>query len=137
MRTKKLYIFRGLPGAGKSSKAHKLGCLVIEPQDQYSIQDGKYKWRVENIGDADMAALEMVKTAMAHELDIAISEVFPKLKDIKPYLSLAEEYDYTVEVQDLKITIEESERRGIHKVPKADTAQMAADWEDWPWDWPN
>jgi predicted kinase len=132
MRTKKLYIIRGLPGAGKSTEANKLGCLVIEPQDQYSIQNGKYKWRIEDVEEADWAALEIVKTAMVHELDVAIAEVLPKLKDIEPYLLLAEEYDYTVEVHDLKISIEKSRDRGSHNVPEEDTTQMFAEWEDWP-----
>ena len=131
MRSKILYIIRGLPGAGKSTEAHKIGCLVIEPQDHYSTQAGKYKWRIEEIEMADKAALEMIRTAMEHELDIAIAEILPKLDDIAPYLRLAKEYGYTAKVRDLKISIEESARRGTHKVPEADTTQMFAEWEDW------
>ena len=39
------HIIRGLPGAGKSTLAARLGCLVISPQDMYATRGGVYRYR--------------------------------------------------------------------------------------------
>ena len=39
------HIIRGLPGAGKSTRAARLGCLAISPQDMYATRAGVYRFR--------------------------------------------------------------------------------------------
>lgn len=130
-RTKILYIFRGLPGSGKSTAAKKIGCIVVEPQDQWATRNGTYYWIKEEAEIAAEKSAKLVECAMNIQYDIAIAEVLPKLKYLDPYLYLAKKYDYKVKVVDMKISVEDAFKRNTHDVPKDSLQEFLDEWEDY------
>jgi len=125
------HIIRGLPGAGKSTRAARLGCLVISPQDMYATRAGVYRFRegqdVAAVGWATKLALQ----AMEAGVDLAITEVLPRREDVAYWASLARRHGYGVRVTDLEITPALSDRRNVHDVPRAVIDAMAEAWESW------
>jgi predicted kinase len=125
------HIIRGLPGAGKSTRAARLGCLVISPQDMYATRGGVYRFRegqdVEAVGWATKVALH----AMRAGVDMAIAEVLPRREDVAYWSSLARRHGYDVRVTDLDITPALSDRRNVHDVPRGVIDAMAEAWESW------
>jgi len=125
------HIIRGLPGAGKSTRAARLGCLVISPQDMYATRAGVYRFRegqdVEAIGWATKVALQ----AMTAGVDLAIAEVLPRRENVAYWANLARRHGYRVRVTDLDITPALSDRRNVHDVPGPVIDAMAEAWESW------
>jgi len=126
-----LYIFRGLPGAGKSTAAAHPGCLVISPQDMYATRGGVYRY----CHGQDVAALgwatRLVEVAMKARVDLAIAEVLPRREDVEYWVNLARRYVYDVRVHDLYITPALSYSRNTHNVPRPVIESMARAWEPW------
>ena len=123
------HIIRGLPGAGKSTRAARLGCLVISPQDMYATRAGVYRFRegqdVEAVGWATKVAL----LAMGAGVDLAIAEVLPRREDVAYWADLARRYGYDVRITDLDITPALSDRRNVHDVPRPVIEAMAEGWQ--------
>ena len=123
------HIIRGLPGAGKSTCAARLGCLVISPQDIYATRGGVYRFRegqdVEAVGWATKVAL----LAMGAGVDLAIAEVLPRREDVAYWANLARRHGYDVRITDLDITAALSDRRNVHDVPRPVIDSMAEAWE--------
>ena len=123
------HIIRGLPGAGKSTRAARLGCLVISPQDMYATRAGVYRFRegqgVEAVGWATKVAL----LAMQAGVDLAIAEVLPRREDVAYWANLARRHGYRVRVIDLDITPALSDRRNIHDVPRPVIDAMGEAWQ--------
>lgn len=95
-----LYIIRGVPGSGKSTLANKLTSNVVEA-DQFMYEDGEYKWKPEKLHMAHKKCQETVEKYMQEGRDkIAVANTFIKLKDIKPYIDLAKQYDYKIVVKE-------------------------------------
>lgn len=114
-----LYIIRGIPGSGKSTLANKLTSNVVEA-DQFMYEDGEYKWKPEKLHMAHQKCQETVEQYMQEGRDkIAVANTFIKLKDIKPYINLAKQYDY-------KIVVKECDGgfQSIHSVPEETLEKM-------------
>lgn len=131
MRTNKLYIFRGLPGSGKSTEAKKIGCIVLEPQDNWFIQNGKYKWIKEKAHVAENNSILLLQCIMNIGYDVAVAEILPRLEDIYKYIDVAKSFNYNYEVIDLKISPQLSYERNIHNVNFEDIKHYDEIWEDW------
>jgi len=126
-----LHIIRGLPGAGKSTLAARLGCLVISPQDMYATRGGVYCFRVVQDVEALGWATKVALLAMQPGLDLAIAEVLPRREDVAYWADLARRHGYEVRVTDLDITPDASDLRNTHSVPRPVIAAMAEAWEPW------
>lgn len=114
-----LYIIRGIPGSGKSTLANKLTSNVVEA-DQFMYEDGEYKWKPEKLHMAHKKCQETVEQYMQEGRDkIAVANTFIKLKDIKPYIDLAKQYDY-------KIVVKECDGgfQNVHNVPDETVNKM-------------
>lgn len=119
IENKILYIIRGVPGSGKSTLAKTLTKNVVEA-DQFMYEDGEYKWKPEKLHMAHKKCQETVEQYMQEGRDkIAVANTFIKLKDIKPYIDLAKQYDY-------KIVIKECNGgfQSIHNVPQETLDKM-------------
>lgn len=132
-----LHIIRGLPGAGKSTKARRLGCLVIEPEDNYATQDGAYVWRKRFIRDgridrapAEQFLIEVFSAAARAGCDIAVAEVFPVIP--LALLAAAMDRKYEIRVTTIQISPELSAKRNTHRVSLPTCRQMASKWRAWP-----
>lgn len=52
MKTKELYLLRGIPGAGKSTLAKSLGGKHVEADMFHINKEGVYDWRPEHVKKA-------------------------------------------------------------------------------------
>jgi len=133
-RTKRLSIYRGLPGSGKSTKARESGAIIVEPQDQWACQEGDYALDL-TYGEWDMTmakSYRLVDFLMREGYDIAVAEVLPKLEDVDPYLLLAHIHGYNVDVVDLHCeSLDINESRSTHDVPLWRLQVFQEAWEDW------
>jgi len=125
------HIIRGLPGAGKSTIASRLGCLVISPQDMYATRAGVYRFRQGQDVEALDWATKVALLAMETGVDVAIAEVLPRHEDVAYWANLARRHGYRVRVTDLYITSALSDRRNVHDVPRPVIDAMAKAWESW------
>ncbi|HAZ7467444.1 TPA: ATP-binding protein [Escherichia coli] len=116
---KQLIILRGVSGAGKSTVAEIIseGYWPICEADQYHYtENGVYDWKPENVGKAHAWCQSIVRDAMASNIKkIIVSNTSTTEKELKPYLTLAEEFGYQV------ISLVVENRHGndsIHEVPQ-------------------
>lgn len=116
---KQLIILRGVSGAGKSTVAEIIseGYWPICEADQYHYtENGVYDWKPENVGKAHAWCQSIVRDAMVSNIKkIIVSNTSTTEKELKPYLTLAEEFGYQV------ISLVVENRHGndsIHEVPQ-------------------
>lgn len=116
---KQLILLRGVSGAGKSTVAEIIseGYWPICEADQYHYtENGVYDWKPENVGKAHAWCQSIVRDAMASNIKkIIVSNTSTTEKELKPYLTLAEEFGYQV------ISLVVENRHGndsIHEVPQ-------------------
>jgi predicted kinase len=91
----KLILVRGWSGSGKTTKAKSLGCFHVEA-DMALMKDGEYIWTQERVIAAHRWCEGVVENAMRFRMDIAVSNMFVKPRDMKKYIALANEYNYEV-----------------------------------------
>lgn len=125
------HIIRGLPGAGKSTLAARLGCLVISPQDMYATRGGEYRYREGQDVQALGWATKLATLALECGVDLAIAEVLPRREDVAYWARLAGRYGYEVRVTDLDITPALADCRNVHDVPRPVIDEMAETWQPW------
>ena len=116
MRSRILHIYRGLPGSGKTTLADKIGCIVINPCDDWGNQAGCHALNEQMIEAARIKSLGLLDYLLRNEYDVAVCEVLPNLEYLLPYLDLAEQHTYQVNIVNLKISREESSSRNNHSV---------------------
>lgn len=123
---KKLYIVRGLPGAGKSTYAHTLAPLVIEPDMFRYNANNEYVFDSDRNTEVNRKTFDLCAYAMYNlELPvIAVTAVFTKLDHFLPYVRMARRRGYAVTVVECKDQYE-----NVHKVPDKAIAQMRSAWE--------
>lgn len=120
----KLTLVRGLPGSGKSTFAKLLNVFHVEA-DMWFMKNSNYEWTREDLGKAHKWCQEMVEFAMIEGMDIVVSNTFVKVKDIKPYIKLAETYNYNFEVIECK-----ADYGSIH-VGRDIIDKMKSQWEEY------
>lgn len=97
LKIKELYILRGLPGSGKSTLAESLGGYHIEADMYFTGNDGEYNFDPKNLPTAHQWCQAMVAEWMNEDVDrIVVSNTSTQKWEIEPYMSMAEEYGYTV-----------------------------------------
>ena len=99
---KSLYLLRGLPGAGKSTLAKKLGDVHYEADMYFTNENGQYIFNGADIKKAHEWCQNQVHTAMIlnHTTgvneNIVVSNTFTQEWEMEAYYKLAETYDYRV-----------------------------------------
>lgn len=116
---KQLIILRGVSGAGKSTVAEIISenhWPICEADQYHYTESGVYDWKPENVGKAHAWCQSIVRDAMASNIKkIIVSNTSTTEKELKPYLTLAEEFGYQV------ISLVVENRHGndsIHEVPQ-------------------
>lgn len=99
---KSLYLLRGLPGAGKSTLAKKLGDVYYEADMYFTNENGQYIFNGADIKKAHQWCQNQVESAMIlnHTTgvneNIVVSNTFTQEWEMGAYYKLAETYDYRV-----------------------------------------
>lgn len=140
---KKLIILRSLPGAGKSFLAKSIcdninhnwdeSYVVLSTDDVVSA--GKYYlWHPDMIRESHH--VNQIKCKRAMELgieDIIVDNTNTTWKEIAPYVKLAKEHGYAVEVREpdttWKFDVNECFKRNSHGVPLESIKKMFDRWE--------
>lgn len=99
---KSLYLLRGLPGAGKSTLAKKLGDAHFEADMYFTNENGQYIFNGADIKKAHEWCQNEVQLAMilnhtsGLNESIVVSNTFTQEWEMEPYYKLAESYGYRV-----------------------------------------
>jgi len=112
---KKLFLIRGICGAGKSTFAKTIGGIVLEA-DQYFIdpKTQEYKFDVSKLKDAHADCQRRCAEWMKIGHQIVVSNTFTQEWEMKPYFDMAKEHDYQV----FSIIVENRHGgKNIHGVP--------------------
>jgi hypothetical protein len=128
-----LYIIRGLPGSGKSTKANELsdwGTYHYEA-DMFFTFDGEYKFNSQLLGAAHDWCYSNTVRRLSQGCDVIVSNTFTKLWELERYLAIPGLLpDVTVSVIEMKTQYE-----SIHNIPEEKFNQMVARWEEIPDVW--
>jgi NEDD4-binding protein 2 len=111
---KNLIIMRGVSGTGKSTLAKKLGENgIVLSTDDYFMKDGVYDFNPKNLGIYHKMNQEKTKECMEKGISpIVIDNTNSKEWEMKPYVMLADQYDYNIQIEELPIpSIDELMRR--------------------------
>ena len=134
-----LIIFRGLPGAGKSSIGKSFAksndCIFIEPDMYITDDSGNYNYSVENFKNAVNQAKNDIKIAMqkrkkAYDVTVVYADVLPSKKEVMDIISCIPKTE-TYIVVDIVISMRESFLRNVHGVPWNELRRMCNEWENW------
>ncbi len=96
---KTLFILAGIPGSGKSSIARMLAPNANFSADDFFEKGGQYNWTPDKLYIAHKTCQNNVEKAMKNnENFIAVHNTNLNNRERKPYIELAEKYDYSVNV---------------------------------------
>lgn len=118
---KKLFIIRGIPGAGKSTLANIIADKVCTTDDYYIMND-EYKFDVNKINNAH----NWCKRKCRHYMKIgipklAVANTSSRKKEFQYYIDLAKEYGYEIH----SIIVENRhEGETLHNVPEENIKKM-------------
>jgi len=123
-----LYIFRGIPGTGKSTKAkelaHKLNILHVEA-DMYFSRNGQYQFDHTKLNAAHSWCLNATKRELKKGHSVVVSNTFTKYWELENYLVSAFELNAKVIVVQCR-----TEYGNIHGVSDLKMAIMRNRFED-------
>lgn len=127
---KKLYLLRGVSGSGKTTLAEEMfeaffaanySCTKAAADD-FFMKNGKYVFDASKLYQAHTWCKNVVKEGMVMGTNCIIAHnTFTTMKEMKPYLELAEEYGYDV------TTLVVENRHGsnsVHEVPDETLARQ-------------
>ena len=114
---KELVIVRGIPGSGKSTLAEIIarGGVRYEADMYHYDDEGNYNFSFDNLHKSHLWCQDHVRTAMVMGVSpVVVSNTSTTVKEMKPYMELAEEFGYRVHT-----VIVENRHGGknVHNVP--------------------
>ena len=123
---KKLLLIIGIPGSGKSTLANKIKSenpdfadANVWEADMFFIKDGEYNFNPNILGAAHHWCQAKVKSDMILGLNVIVSNTNLTPMERRPYIKLAKEYGYEVEVIECNVGF-----KNIHDVPDETIERM-------------
>lgn len=137
-----LYVMRGLPGSGKSTRAEAIaaahrshGTVAVLSTDQYWMRAGVYAFDATKLPDAHAWNYRRAVQAMDEKTDVVVIDNTNILRrHFSNYIEAARQRGYAVE--EVVIGTFDSEfvrvcyERGVHGVPLATIQWMAYNFEE-------
>lgn len=120
----KLFLLRGLPGAGKSTIGGMIADVCFGADDYFETEDG-YKFDPSQLKAAHESCRLNVEASMKEMCDsIAVTNTFTQRWEIEPYLELALEYGYEVHSLIVENLRGKSVDWNVHNVPEDSIKKM-------------
>lgn len=118
---KTVYIFRGIPGSGKSTIAAKLvGKSNVFEADQFFIKDGEYCHNPKLIKEAHAYCADCMEEACKNGVSpIAVANAATRLWEMSVYRHIADKYGYAV----VELTVE-SDFSNVHEISQEKIFKM-------------
>lgn len=109
-----LVIIRGLPGSGKSTKAKRdfPDHLHYEPDHLFSDTQGRYRFDMQLFTEAKDFVCYLADFALARGENVVVTDVLPKLDELRPFYQIADAHNATIKVIDC-----EGDFNNCHRVP--------------------
>jgi len=129
---KRLILIRGIPGAGKTTAAHKLnaamgGVAKIHTTDDWFERDGTYNFDPNQLGRAHQWNHDRTDDALSKGHTVIVPNTMVKQREINQYLRLADKHG--VEAHVLVAT---HNGQNIHGVPDHALDRMRSNWYTHP-----
>lgn len=128
---KKLILVRGIPGNGKTTIAQDLSVHEVAADDMPGLYvDGIYQSHLQK--DSHKWCRQVVENWMLNNVRrIAVHNTFTRKIYIQPYLDLAAEYGYSVQIIHAEKIIlpDGTSPQSIHNVPESVVNSMQQGWE--------
>ena len=125
----KLTIVRGLPGSGKSTRAHeiamKTGAVHFETDMFFMRDNGVYDYQKALINTAHDWCLRAARSQLAQGRDVVVANTFSTNWEMEPYFKLAHAHGAQIEVIECAGNFENT-----HHVPSQAIERMRARWEN-------
>ena len=129
---KRVYINRGIPGSGKSNRAHWLtrdmpGAVICSADDYFTAPGGTYFYLPECVGLAHAICLLKYVRALENPTVplIVVDNTNITAVEIAPYYALAEAYGAEAEIVTVDCNPIVAYSRNIHGVPQETIESMA------------
>lgn len=133
MSRPKLYIYRGLPGSGKTTAAKASGFELAAADDYFTSTDGSYNFNAMKIGAAHAYCYKKVDRLLRSGKDVAVHNTFTQHWELKPYLDMAKKYGADVKVFRMQeMSPEILFRRNVHNVPMEAIIKMKERFQSYP-----
>lgn len=130
-----LFLVRGLPGAGKTTTAARMGVAVISADDYFTDDDGVYFFDPSMLARAHADCRLRTQALLKAGESVAVANTFTQRWEMQSYLDMAAEFGARVVVTDCfdaDMTDEELAQTNVHGVPVDTIAAMRSRWEhDW------
>ena len=114
---KELILFRGLPGAGKSTLASVLCDVCLSADDFFMDAEGAYHYDKSQIKAAHENCLWRTKAAMANGMErIGVANTFTEAWEMEPYFRLADIEGYRIHA--VIVETRGHYRENVHGTPR-------------------
>jgi predicted kinase len=137
----KVWIYCGLPGAGKTTRIkrdhpHAVTCSA----DDFFMQGGEYRFDVSKLSEAHGSCLRNFVSLLQDSMpQIVVDNTNTTTAEVAPYAALAQAHGYALEIVTVACPPEAAHARNVHGVPLAAVNAMSdrlAKRELPPW-WPH
>lgn len=127
-----LYLMRGLPGSGKSTKARQIAAITeatVCSADYFLINTkGEYEWSFERASAAHVLCQSLARDHIRAGNDVVIDNTNTTFREMSPYIAEALKHGYTIQFvypdTPWAWDVDLCTKRTIHSVPRETIQRM-------------